>query len=79
MPTENNLSFEEMIAELEKITKSLEGGTATLDESLSLYERGIKAVKHCNKLLDSAEKRVKILGRGDDGEISETDFSAEDK
>ena len=49
-------TFEESVMELEKIVAELESGDVTLDESLSLFERGIKLSKSCQKMLDAAEK-----------------------
>lgn len=67
-------TFEEQITELEKIVNKLEGGNVSLDESLSLFEEGIKLTKSCQKLLDNAEKKVKVLMKNDDGDIVEEDF-----
>ncbi|MCD8390454.1 MAG: exodeoxyribonuclease VII small subunit [Firmicutes bacterium] len=67
-------TFEEQIAELEKTVARLEDGDVSLDESLSLFESGIKLTKSCQKMLDNAEKRVKVLMKTDDGEMSEEDF-----
>ncbi len=53
--------FEEAMAELEGIVRQLEGGEASLDESLAAYEKGVQCVKHCQKLLDLAEQRVNEL------------------
>ena len=36
----------------------LESKNTSLDESLSLYEEGIKLFKHCNKLLEDAELKI---------------------
>ncbi|GHU39084.1 hypothetical protein FACS1894105_13650 [Clostridia bacterium] len=70
----NELSFENSLRELEAIVKSLESGSATLDESLQKFETGINLVRRCNTLLDNAEKRVKKLTRSDNGEVVEQDF-----
>lgn len=67
-------TFEEQITELEKIVNKLEGGNVSLDESLSLFEEGIKLTKSCQKLLDNAEKKVKVLMKNDDGDMVEEDF-----
>lgn len=67
-------SFENSITELEKIVSQLENGDVTLDESLSLFEKGIKLSKNCQKMLDAAEKKVSILLTNDDGEIVKEDF-----
>ena len=61
MAEKKDMSFEEALARLEIIVKSLEGGKAPLDESLSLFEEGVALVRLCNNKLDTAEKKVKIL------------------
>ena len=67
-------SFEESVERLEEIVRMLENGTASLDESLKLYEEGIALVRTCNKQLDNAEKKIRILTQMPDGEIEEKDF-----
>ncbi len=67
-------TFEDSIAELEEIVSKLESSDVTLDESLSLFERGIKLSKSCQKMLDDAERKVSILMTTDDGEIVKEDF-----
>ncbi len=60
------VSFEKSINELEEIVKKLEQGELSLDEMLSLFEKGISLSKLCNKLLNEAEKKVNILIKKDD-------------
>lgn len=67
-------SFEESVGRLEEIVRMLENGTATLDESLKLYEEGISLVRICGEKLDSAEKKIKILTTADDGSIEEKEL-----
>lgn len=67
-------TFEEQIAELEKIVEKLENGDISLDESLALFEDGIKLTKSCREKLDKAEKRVKVLMKNSTGETVEEDF-----
>lgn len=55
------MNFEETMAELEKTVKLLEGGEVSLDESIKLFEKGIKLSKACQKMLDAAEKKVTVL------------------
>lgn len=55
------LSYEQALAELEKIVTSLEVNKLSLDETMSLYERGQALTRHCVDLLDKAELRVKQL------------------
>ncbi len=69
-------TFEQSITELEKIVERLENGDVTLDESLELFEKGIKLSKSCQKMLDSAEKKVSVLMANDDGEMIKEDFAA---
>ena len=54
-------TFESSLARLEEIVKSMESGEAMLDETLSLYEEGVKLIQFCTKALDSAEQKIKIL------------------
>ena len=67
------MKFEEAIKELEKVVSALESGENGLDESIELFEKGIKLSKECQKMLDGAEKKVRVLLA--DG--SESDFSEE--
>lgn len=66
-------SFEEQMVKLEETVRLLEKGDITLDESLALFEEGIKLAKSCQEQLDNAEKKVKILinGEKEDFEIDE--------
>jgi exodeoxyribonuclease VII small subunit len=65
---EPNVPFERCLQELESIVAQLESGSRPLEESLALYERGVTALKHCHVILDKAEKRIRMLVRGADGE-----------
>lgn len=71
-------TFEQSINELEEIVAKLEGGSVTLDESLELFEQGIKLSKSCQKMLDSAEKKVSVLMMSEDGEMVKEDFIGEE-
>lgn len=65
------LTYEEACAELETIITALEAGQKTLDETLSLFERGQALLKYCAKLLDQAELRVRQLSGEDLTEFSD--------
>ena len=67
-------SFEQAMARLEEIVRALDGGSTGLDDSLGLFEEGIALVKLCNTKLEAAEQKVKLLAKGDDGNLVETDF-----
>lgn len=69
------MKFEEAIKELETVVASLESGDNGLDESIALFEKGIKLSKQCQKMLDTAEKKVRVLMA--DG--SEEDFTGADE
>jgi exodeoxyribonuclease VII small subunit len=55
------MSFEESLKELEGIVDKLEKGQLSLDESLMLFEKGIKLVRECNTKLQSAQQKVEQL------------------
>ena len=75
--SKNAPTFEEALKRIEEIVKSLDDGTAELDRSLELYEEGIGLVRLCSTMLDDAEKKIKILQSGEDGELVEKDFDNE--
>ena len=61
------LTFEEALRTLEQVVRRLEGGEATLDESIALYERGEKLRAHCQARLDAAQARIERIVQGADG------------
>ena len=71
----DGLSFEDAIRRLGDIATELERGNADLEGSLALYEEGIKLIRYCNKTLEEAERKVKLLGISADGEFEERDFA----
>ena len=58
---EKELNFEELMQKLEAITNKLEKESLSLDESVELFEEGMKISKECNEKLENAEKRITIL------------------
>ncbi|AEU37692.1 exodeoxyribonuclease VII small subunit [Granulicella mallensis] len=54
-------SFEDQLAELEKVVEQLERGDLSLDESVSLFERGVHLSNACKAQLSSAESRIQVL------------------
>lgn len=54
-------SFEEMMKELESIVQKLDNETVSLEESLDLYQRGMKLSSACDKTLKDAENKVNQL------------------
>ena len=72
---ENKMTFESALSRLEEIVRAMESGSAALDSSLALFEEGIGLVKFCTKALDTAEQKVKILQKDENGELTEAPFS----
>jgi exodeoxyribonuclease VII small subunit len=56
-------TFEEAQRELEKIVERLEGGQASLDEAIALWERGEDLYKLCVGKLDAAQGKIEELAR----------------
>jgi exodeoxyribonuclease VII small subunit len=59
--------FEDALNKLEKIVSKLEDEEIPLEESLKLFEEGIRLSRLCNQKLEEAEKRVEILMKGKNG------------
>lgn len=70
-------NFEELMKTLEEITTKLEEENLSLDESVSLFEEGMKISKECNSKLENAEKKITMLINEADG-IKEENFEAEE-
>ena len=68
-----NLSFEDALAELEKIVRGLEGGQQKLEDAIGAYERGALLRRHCEAKLAEAEARVQAIVAAADGTLSVED------
>ena len=66
-------NFEASLHELESLVTAMESGDLTLEQSLEYFERGIKQVRNCQKALDEAEQKVKVLMK-DSGDEQLVDF-----
>ena len=62
-------NFESSLARLEEIVKKLEKGDLPLEQSLKLFEEGVKLARVCNKRLEEAERKVEILLKDKEGNI----------
>jgi len=84
-PQKEKLSFEQAMEKLEQIVSAIEAGDVPLEESIERYAEGIELVKQCRTILDRAEKKIQLLGKGDDGsltvtgELAEADEEADDE
>jgi exodeoxyribonuclease VII small subunit len=66
-PPVDSLSFEEALAELQRIVEALEKGQGKLEEAVTQYERGAALRKHCEALLSAAEQKVQAIVDGPGG------------
>jgi exodeoxyribonuclease VII small subunit len=65
------VDFEHSLDELEQLVTRMEGNDLTLDESLASFERGIGLYRSCQRALEQAELRVRLLLDPDAPETSE--------
>lgn len=70
--------FEAALARLEEIVHELEPGDLPLEQSLRLFEEGIKLSRVCNTRLEEAERKVEILLKDKAGMVTARPFSEED-
>ena len=71
-------NFEKALADLENIVQRLDENDLSLDESLSLFEEGIKLSRFCSQKLDAVEHKVEILLKDDEGNIQKEPFESSD-
>lgn len=72
--SKQELNFEKSLKRLEEIVNQMEQGSASLEETLKLFEEGTKLAGQCSKQLDDAELKVVRLMKGQDGEPVEMEF-----
>jgi exodeoxyribonuclease VII small subunit len=63
-------TFESALGELEAIVRKLENGDLDLEESLRLFEKGIKLSRECRERLTRAERRIEVLLKDSNGKLS---------
>ena len=61
MPKSKEPKFEEHLKRLEEIVDQLENKEAPLDQSLALFEEGVKLARACQQTLEEAKKKVEVL------------------
>jgi exodeoxyribonuclease VII small subunit len=71
--------FEDAMERLEGIVKDLDGGELSLEESLKVFEEGMKLIKFCTEKLDEAEQKITKLVKESDGEYKHQPFDIEDE
>ncbi|NBR89016.1 MAG: exodeoxyribonuclease VII small subunit [Rhodobacteraceae bacterium] len=73
----SEMSFEQAMAELERVVGQLERGDVPLDQSIALYTRGADLKKHCEAKLRAAEEKVSQITLDSDGQPNgSTPFNA---
>lgn len=72
-----NMTFEQAMTRLEEIVRMLEKGDAPLEKSLELFAEGTELIKYCGAVLDTAEQKVVMLRKGEDGAPEELPFEVE--
>jgi len=61
MSKPSELSFEQALAELEKIVKKMESGELSLEQALATHKRGLELARFCQQRLEAAQQQVKVL------------------
>lgn len=72
-------TFESSLGELESIVRKLEDGDLDLEESLKLFEKGVKLSRECRERLTSAERRIEVLMKDNDGELRLQELEPDDE
>ena len=66
----DSLTFEQALEKLETLVSAIEAGQVPLEESIEKYAEGIELVKRCRAILDRAERKIQLLGKGEDDSLS---------
>jgi exodeoxyribonuclease VII small subunit len=70
-------NFEASLAELQRIVTDLETGSTGLEQSLADFERGVKLLRTCYRILEDAEQKIELLlGVNEQGEPVTEPFDA---
>lgn len=70
-------SFEEQLKSLEQVVERLERGELSLDESVRLFEEGVKLSNACKKELEAAEGKIQVLVESTSGRMKVADLEVE--
>jgi len=69
MEEQREITFEQAISRLEEIVQALDGGELPLNESLRLFEEGVKLARECSKQLAEAQSKLETLVKKPDGSL----------
>lgn len=70
--------FEASLSRLEEIVEELEKGDLPLDQSLKVFEEGVRLARLCNARLEKAERKVEILLKDKNGKVIKKPFEEEE-
>lgn len=73
--SEHEISFEEAMKELEGIVGKLEKGELSLDESVEMFQKGLKLSQFCSRRLDEVQRKITILIEDDKGAMKEENYN----
>ena len=73
------MKFEAALEKLEEIVKKLEGGDLSLDDSLKMFEEGVKLARVCSTRLAAAERRIEVLMKDEKGNITPVPFETAER
>jgi len=71
--------FEEAMQRLEEIVQDLEGGNRSLEDSIKIFEEGMKLVRFCSQKLEETEQKVNLLIKEGEGSYTFRPFEPEKK
>lgn len=77
-PAHEDISYEEAIIKLEQIVVRLESGDTALDESMELFQEGMKLTDFCSRKLNNMEEKITKLMMQADGTVTEHELDDAD-
>lgn len=75
---EKKETFENSLSSLEKVVRRLEEGDMSLEESLKLFEQGVKLSRECQERLSQAERRIEVLLQDENGNLALQEITAQE-
>ncbi len=72
-------TFEDSFKKLEKIITKMESGDLPLEETLKLYEEGMRLYTHCSQKLTEVQKKVELLSQTSEGKLAGKPFPMDEE
>jgi exodeoxyribonuclease VII small subunit len=72
-------TFEDSFKKLEKIIAKMEGGDLPLEETLKLYEEGMRLYTQCSQKLTEVQKKVELLSQTPEGRLTGKSFTVDEE